>query len=208
MPDDLRFAGAVPASGASRRMGRSKATLELGGQTFLKRVVGALVLGGCDPVLVSVAESEVEVRREAEKLPVRTLVNPDPGEGPITSLRMVLARLGPEVDGLVWLPLDHALVTPEIVRDLIEHATTSGALLTLPIHGSKRGHPALFRRELFAELGDPELIGGARTVVHRHLDRACLVDSPDRAVIEDIDTPEAYERVRDMIDQPTGQGWA
>jgi molybdenum cofactor cytidylyltransferase len=188
-------------------MGRSKATLELGGQTFLERVVGALVLGGCDPVLVSVAESEVEVRTEAEKLPVRTLVNPDPGEGPITSLRMVLARLGPEVDGLVWLPLDHALVTPEIVRDLIEHATTSGALLTLPTHGSKRGHPALFRRELFAELGDPELIGGARTVVHRHLERACLVDSPDRAVIEDIDTPEVYERVRNMIEQRAGQGW-
>jgi molybdenum cofactor cytidylyltransferase len=186
-------------------MGHPKATLQLGGRTFLERVVDALAGAGCDPVLVVVPASKPDVRAEAERLRVRTLVNPDPGEGPITSLRMVLPMLPPDIDGLVWLPADHALVTAEIVRGLVERATASGAPLTLPVHASKRGHPALFRRELFAELSDPDLRGGARTVVHRHLERACLVDLSERAVIEDIDTPEAYARVRDRIDHKAGQ---
>jgi molybdenum cofactor cytidylyltransferase len=60
------------------------------------------------------------------------------------------------------------------------------------MHHGKRGHPAVFGAALFAELADPSLEGGARTVVHRHLDRALLVDVEDAGVLTDIDTPEAY----------------
>jgi len=176
-------------------MGRTKATLELEGRTFLERVVGALRGGGCDSVIVIVDGSDPVVRAEAERLGVTTLDNPDPGEGPITSLRLALAALPDDVEGIAWLPLDHALVDQSAVLRLIEAATDSGADLTLPMHGQKRGHPAIFRHTLFAELADPGLEGGARTVVHRHLETACLVDFDNPGVIEDIDTPEAYARV-------------
>jgi molybdenum cofactor cytidylyltransferase len=182
-------------------MGRPKATLELEGRSFLRRVIEALQGGGCDPVLAVVAASETRVREEAERIGVRTLVNPDPGEGPITSLRIALNALGPHVDGLVWLPLDHPLVTAGTVATLIAEATRSNAPLTLPVHDSKRGHPALFRRALFPELLDPRLEGGARVVVHRHLEEARLVQIAERGVIEDVDTPEAYARIRATVER-------
>lgn len=195
-PTRLRFAGVVPAAGASRRMGRPKATLTLDGHTFLERVVTALDRGGCDPVLVVVTEDDEVAASEAEAAGARVLRNGDPGEGPITSLRLALSALDPDADGIAFLPLDHALVTGNDVARLIGEAERSKASLVLPVHGAKRGHPALFRRELFAELADPELDGGARTVVHRHLAEACLVPFDDEAVIEDVDTPADYERVR------------
>jgi CTP:molybdopterin cytidylyltransferase MocA len=177
-------------------MGRPKGILELGGRSFLERVTTALRDGGCAAVTVVVADSEPEVRDEAERLDVRVLVNPDPGEGPITSLRLALSETPADVDAIAWLPLDHALVEPADVRTLLEASRASGAPLTLPVHRGKRGHPAIFRRALFGELADPALEGGARTVVHRHLDKACLVEFPDRAVVVDIDTPDMLERVR------------
>lgn len=196
MPDVPKtFAGVVPSAGASRRMGRSKALLRVDGCTFLHHVVRALREGGCDPVLVVVGEGDNALVDEARRAGARTLMNADPGEGPITSLRLAIVALRDTVDGIAYLPVDHPLVLPETVAQLLAAARDSEALLTLPMHGPKRGHPAVFRTGIFPELLDPSLEGGARIVVHRHLADACLVDIEDPGVIADIDTPEAYAEI-------------
>jgi molybdenum cofactor cytidylyltransferase len=176
-------------------MGRPKALLPIQGETFLARTVHTLRSAGCDPVLVVVAEGgEVEehVTREAEQAGARVLRNAAPGEGPITSIRLALRALDDSVAGFVFLPVDHPLVRAETVVTLLDAARRDGALLTVPVHRGKRGHPAVFGSMLFAELADPGLKGGARIVVHRHLDRALLVDVDDPGVLMDIDTPESY----------------
>lgn len=190
----------IPAAGASQRMGRPKALLRIDDDTFLRRVVRALSDGGCDPVYVVVEEGDDPAAEEASAAGARVLHNPDPGEGPITSLRLALAALDDGTEGVVYLPLDHALVEPRHVARLLAEADASGAPLALPVHEGKRGHPAFFGRTLFEELSDPELEGGARTVVHRYLDRARLLPTDDPAVVVDIDTPEAYERALALHD--------
>jgi nicotine blue oxidoreductase len=174
-------------------MGRPKALLRVEGETFLERTVRALQGGGCDPVFVVVAEGDDPGEREAAATGARVLTNPDPGEGPITSLRVALAELDDSAVGLVYLPVDHPMVRADTVAALLAAARSSGAALTLPVYGSERGHPAVFGRSLFAELSDPSLEGGARTVTHRHLDDARLVEVDDAGVLTDIDTPEIYE---------------
>ena len=47
----LKIVGVVPASGASQRMGRDKAVLELEGRTFVQRAVDALRSGGCNDII-------------------------------------------------------------------------------------------------------------------------------------------------------------
>ena len=194
------FAGVVPSAGASLRMGRPKALLRVEGETFLSRTIQALGGGGCDPVLVIVSERPGDaVAAEACDLARRTgahvLVNPDPGEGPITSLRLAIEALADSASGLAYLPVDHPLVRPDTVAALLSAARAKRAALTVPTYRGERGHPAVFATALFPELADPALEGGARTVVHRHLERALLVEVADVGVITDIDTPEAYAAV-------------
>jgi molybdenum cofactor cytidylyltransferase len=188
-----RFAGIIPSAGASARMGQPKALLRVGRETFLERTVGALRRGGCDPVFVVVAEGDEEAARQARTAGARVIENPEPGEGPITSLRLALAALDESAAGLVYLPVDHPLVRPDTVRALLDASRSAAAKLALPVHEGERGHPAVFGRALFAELSDPSLEGGARTVTHRHLDEALLVDVADPGVLTDIDTPETYD---------------
>ena len=185
------IAGVVPCAGASERMGTPKALMEVAGTTFVQAVVDALLDGGCSPVLVVVPE-DADVERASRATGATILINPDPGDGPITSLRLALAELQGTVDGVVYLPVDHPLVRAETIARLLDVAATSPASLVIPTHSGSRGHPALFRASLFDELNDPKLTGGARTTVHRHLADAELVAVDDPGVLTDIDTPEAY----------------
>lgn len=187
-----KIAGVVPCAGDSARMGRSKALLDAGGRSFVSAVVGSLVAGGCDPVVVVVGKGRTDEERRATAAGAHVLVNPDPGDGPITSLRLALAALPGGVTGLALLPVDHPLVTPETVQTLVSTFLESDAPVVLPVHEGRRGHPVIFRSVLFPELADPGLEGGARTVVRRHLDGAALVSVDDAGVLMDIDTPEAY----------------
>jgi molybdenum cofactor cytidylyltransferase len=173
-------------------MGTSKALLDAGGRSFLAATVGSLIAGGCDPVLVVLSEDQEHEERKTRDAGAVPLLNPDPGEGPITSLRVALAALAGSVEAIAFLPVDHPRVLPETVAQLKEALLSSDAPLALPVYEGKRGHPALFRKTLFAELADASLEGGARTVVHAHLDEAVLIPVDDEGVVIDIDTPEAY----------------
>lgn len=191
-PPSPGVAGVVPCAGRSTRMGTSKALLDAGGRSFLAAVVGSLVGGGCDPVVVVVGPGQDDEARRARAAGAVVLENPEPGEGPITSLRLALAVLGSEVEGVAFLPVDHPLVAPETVARLIGTLRSGDAPLVLPTVDGRHGHPALFRRSLFAELAAPDLEEGARSVVHRHLERAALVEVDDAGTVTDIDTPAAY----------------
>ena len=192
VPAPTSMAGIIPCAGASARMGTSKALMDAGGRSFLAATVGSLIAGGCEPVVVVLAAGQDHEERKAKDAGGLPLLNPDPGEGPITSLRVALAALQGTVEAVAFLPVDHPRVRPETVAQLRESFLGSDAPLALPVYEGKRGHPALFRRTLFAELTDPSLQGGARTVVHAHLDAALLVEVDDPGVVTDIDTPEAY----------------
>jgi molybdenum cofactor cytidylyltransferase len=198
-----RVAGVVPCAGASTRMGTSKALLDAGGRSFVAAVVGSLFGGGCDPVVVVVGPGQDDEARRAKAAGALVLENPDPGEGPITSLRLALAALGGDVDGVALCPVDHPLVRPETVSRLLEAFVDGDALVVLPTHRDRGGHPTLFRRSLFAELADPRLTGGARTVVHRHLAVADRLDVDDIGVVTDIDTPEAYQEAIGRLTGPS-----
>jgi CTP:molybdopterin cytidylyltransferase MocA len=187
-----RVAGIVPAAGSSTRMGTTKALMDAGGRSFVSAVVGSLIAGGCEPVVVVVGPDGGDTARRARSAGAEVLVNPDPGEGPITSLRLALAALGGGVEGAALLPVDHPLVRPETVAELLAAFGDGAPRLVLPTHDGTRGHPAILGRALFPRLLDPTLRGGARTVVHEELERALLVAVEDPGVLADIDTPETY----------------
>lgn len=182
----------VPACGLSTRMGSAKALLDAGGQSFLTRVVSALAEGGCVPVVVVVREAAGAVAREAEAAGAVAAANPDPGEGPISSIRLALAGWGGGMDGCAVCPVDHPLVTSATVRALATCFGEPSTDIVIPTWRGRRGHPAIFHRRVFPELLDPALPEGARTVVRRRPSRVreCAVD--DAGVVADIDTPSEY----------------
>jgi molybdenum cofactor cytidylyltransferase len=191
------IAGIVLAAGLSRRMGRTKAFLQLGGRSFLERAVGALRDGGCDPVVVVAGPhgdaGADEVALTAVRLGAVVARNPDAESPQVASLRAGLGALGAAVEAVVVTPVDVPRVDAETVRALAAVFETSRAPLARPFDGVRHGHPVLFSRALWPELMADPLPEGARSVIHAHAGERAEVRV--RALPADVDTPEEYRRL-------------
>lgn len=182
-------AGLVLAAGRSSRMGEPKPLLELDGRSFLRATIEALREGGCDGVTAVVASPAAA--SEARAAGARTARGRPDGEQ-IDSLRSGLDALGPDVDAVAVLPVDHPRVRPATVRALVAAWRSDREALVRPVHEGRPGHPTVFPRRFWPALRDPSLEEGARSVVES--ERVVDVPVDDPGVLVDIDTPEAYER--------------
>ena len=102
--------GIVLAGGASRRMGRPKALLDAGGESFLERAVSTLTAGGCDEVIVVVNSEDPEITGLVPRAGARLTFGGGVGTEQVESLRAGLRALPPGTDAVVALPVDHPLV--------------------------------------------------------------------------------------------------
>jgi CTP:molybdopterin cytidylyltransferase MocA len=167
-------------------MGRIKALLQLGGETFLDRQI-RLLEPYCSPVVVVVGEHAAEI--EAGRLrPAVTVVNPHPDRGMLSSLQCGLAAISEEVDAFLFTPVDLPKINKETVEQLAQAA--GSAPIVIPRCHGRRGHPVLMdaslRTELLAASGSP------RDIVDRHADQVRYLDVEDDGILVDVDTPEEY----------------
>jgi molybdopterin-guanine dinucleotide biosynthesis protein A len=80
--------GVVLAGGRSRRMGRTKALVDVDGRPMARRVADALSAGGCDPVVIVGGDPA-----ELGVLGLPVVDDLHPGEGPLGGVLTALALL-------------------------------------------------------------------------------------------------------------------
>ena len=189
--------GIVLAAGRSARMGQSKAQLEATpGVTFLEHAVKALRQGGCRYVVAVVNDEEDWTARLADVSGAAVVTNEMQGSQQIDSIRLGLAALPEDSEGVLVLPVDFPGIQSETVAALIRAFARSRAPVIVPVHDGTTGHPVLFARAVFGELLVEPLARGAESVVDAHAHDRVEVPVTDAAVLTDVDSPEDYERFK------------
>jgi molybdenum cofactor cytidylyltransferase len=185
-------AGLILAAGESRRMGFPKALLEFRGETFLDRLIG-IFAAHCSPVVAVLGAEAARIRaglRSAEGALV--VENPDYRLGQITSMQRGLREVPPDTSGVLFTLVDHPNVRSSTLAELIRERAT----VAVPRYGGRRGHPLYFSRELVAEFLALGSASSARTVLERHAAEIRYVDVDDPGILDDVDDPEAYGRLK------------
>jgi molybdenum cofactor guanylyltransferase len=184
---DGAVVGAVLCGGASRRMGRDKALIEVDGVAMARRVADALRAGGCDGVLAVGGDASA-----LSALGLTPVADRWPGEGPLGGLATALGAATPG-DVLVLAPCDWLHPSWSAVGDLRRALDADAAVDAVAVEVGERAQwlPSAWRvREGLAAEVAALVDGGARrldAVASVVAHRAIRLD-PDQ--VADADTPE------------------
>ena len=183
-------------------MGNPKALLDFRGKPFVVAILEALEALDFKHRVVVLGLDASRVRPVLATHSCLIVENPHTESGPIGSLRAALQALEPvrPTAMLTW-PVDIPHVRLATIERLAEAHERTGAPVVVPTFGGRRGHPVIWDASLFGELAtsDAATEHGARAILHRHEAEIAVVVVDDPAVLDDIDTPQDYERlIRDI----------
>jgi molybdenum cofactor cytidylyltransferase len=184
-------------------MGLPKALLKLRKVTFLQALMDAAITCRLAPLVVVVGSDGDKLISNHDLHGAIVVRNETPELGPIASIAAGIAALiNHPVDAVLVLQVDRPHVSIRTIDALINQFRLNRRAITVPTFEGRRGHPVLFASDVFAELQAAATNDqGARAVVRRDPTRVLTVPVADRAVLEDIDTPQDYARLIHALDQ-------
>lgn len=189
------LAAAILAAGESRRMGSPKALQIIQGKTFLEHLLAATQHPRIGVRLIVLGAHAEEIRVKLDTRRATIVINNEWAKGQLSSIHTAIRSLPPgETEGLILCPVDHPLVSQELVASLIERFDASGKKIIVPTFEGRRGHPVIFHASLYDELLAASHDVGARQVVKAHSEEIEEVATEERGVVLNLDDPEALRK--------------
>jgi molybdenum cofactor cytidylyltransferase len=203
------IAAVILAAGESRRMGSPKALVPYRGLTFLEHLLAATRHPRIGLTRVVLGRDADQIRSQLRLAPSQILINESWENGPLSSFQVALRSLQSieaeksptektenQIEAAVLCLVDHPLITIHLVSQLISAFDQSSKSIILPTYRGQRGHPVIFRKNLFTELLEAPLDVGARAVVHAHASDVAEVPTEEEGVLLNLNDPEALRLLR------------
>lgn len=191
----LKIGVIVLAAGNSSRMnGETKQMLEFEGRTLLRRAAETALKTEFPTVVVLGADHQT-LSREIEDLPLEIAVNEMWESGIGSSISKGLSSLSAAgTDAVIIMLCDQPFVTAETLRRLRDAFVETKKPIAASRYENTFGVPALFAREIFAELKNLQKDEGAKKIIKKHIARTALVHAPEAAF--DVDTRQDFEKLK------------
>lgn len=193
----VKVAAIVLAAGASRRMKQAKMILAYKGGTVLGTVLTTLHIAGVAPLIVVTGGAKEAVEKVLSELPFEVIraYNPEYERTEmLDSLQIGMQHLPDKVDAFLIVLGDQPQIKGEVVRAMVQECENTGQSLIIPSYRMRRGHPWLVGKDHWPYL--KSLCPGQtmRDFIQQHQDQIhyLVVDTP--SILEDMDTPEDYQR--------------
>jgi CTP:molybdopterin cytidylyltransferase MocA len=189
---------AVLAAGASRRLGRAKQLVLIGGEPLLRRQCLCALSARVGEVVAILGCDEAQHREVIADLPVDVRVNDEWEEGLAATLRSAVLAAKERHAALLVLPCDQYRIIPEDLRTLYDHWRGAPCIPYASRWGGYAGPPAIlpvhYHDYVLGLHGD---IGARSLLYDSRRPRPDEIANPRAAF--DLDSPE---------DMRTAEAWA
>ncbi|MBI5388519.1 MAG: nucleotidyltransferase family protein [Verrucomicrobia bacterium] len=194
MAEPSMICALVLAAGRSRRMGTQKLLLPLGGQPVIARVVDTLLRCPLREVFLVVGADADGIKQALAGRRVNFVPNPAVEDDMLSSVRCGLRAMPAEADAVLVVLGDQPALSAQVVSAMLDAFARTRARLVVPVFHGARGHPLLLSTCYRDELLTGHERVGLRGLLQAHPDAVLEVSVPDAAVLDDLDTPEDYQR--------------
>jgi len=176
-------------------MGAPKALIPYRGKSFVEHLIEVTRHPRVGLTRIVVGAHADEIRERLTGHSSEIVVNADWAKGQLSSIQSGVRALPEDsTDGMILCPVDHPIVSSELVARLIEEFDASRKSIALPTYRGRRGHPLIFRAKLYEELLAASAEVGARQVVWAHENDTCHVPTEEEGVVLNINDPATLER--------------
>jgi molybdenum cofactor cytidylyltransferase len=189
------------AAGASRRLGRIKQLLSLGGSPLLAWPLAAMRQYGPRYVVVVLGHEAEAITRAVDLDGVAVVVNPLFAGGLSTSLQAGVASLGAEVSAAVICSGDQPFISAAVFRQLQAIYERTGQPIVATDYGDYRGVPVLLDRSVWPRLGEITGDQGARVLLRAYPGATVSVPIPDSRMALDVDTMDQFLEASALVDR-------
>ncbi len=189
-----KIAAVILAAGRSTRMGPENKLLKLiDGEPLVARTVRQISASGASPIFVVTGHEDEQVRQALAGADVTFVHNPAYRDGLSASLKAGISAVPGEVDGALVALGDMPNVGGQVVDKLISAFNPGeGRSICVPLFRGKRGNPVLWGAEFFEAIRGLSGDIGAKHLLADYSEAVCEVELDDKAVLLDLDTPEAF----------------
>lgn len=180
----------VLAAGASTRFGSAKLLADLRGRPVLQHTLDAAAAAGLDDVVVVLGAGNEAIEVAMAWRAERRVVNPRPGDGLASSLRVGLdaAAEDDRVQAVLILLGDQPAVRPDAIRAVIAASEASPAPFVRARYTADAApNPVLVRRSAWAAAAGLEGDRGLGPLLAARPELVLMVDLP--GANPDVDTP-------------------
>ncbi|MDH5363161.1 MAG: nucleotidyltransferase family protein [Aigarchaeota archaeon] len=189
----------VLAAGQSTRFPGNKLLFQYRGEPIIRRLVRIALASKADEIVVVTGHQSRLIRQALTDLSMspklKFVLNPHYTKGMSSSVRAGVSNVNPEAQAAVFLPADVALDNPRPIDALVDSFYEGRPRIAVVNHEGRRGHPILFRRDLFSEVAAiTEQDRGLKALVKKYSGEVRDVPVSERSVLTDIDTPGDLDR--------------
>jgi molybdenum cofactor cytidylyltransferase len=196
-----RLFAVIPAGGLSRRMGRPKLLLPLGGQTVIRRVLEALSAAGVVDFYILIREDDEPLRAEVSQTGATIVTTPVATRDMRQSVELLLQSIerdrhpDPE-DGWLLCPADHPVLDADVVKQLMRAWHASGWRIVVPVHNGRRGHPTILGWRYAAQVAGIPADRGIDWLLESFSDDVHEEPVETAGILVDLDTPADYKSLQ------------
>jgi len=189
----------LAAGGGTRMPGRIKQLLPWRGKTLIENAIGIAASSRVAETLVVLGAHADEIRAAIRGAPARVVLNRDWETGHASSIRAGLGALGRETDAAIFVNVDQPFLTADVIDRLVQRYYETAAPIVVPVYAGARGSPVLFDRVHFGALANLQGEQGGRELLSQYRDQIAFVEFADARLALDLDTPEEYARLVDLL---------
>jgi molybdenum cofactor cytidylyltransferase len=197
------ISGILLAAGESKRMqGAFKPLLKWGKRTVIGECIHQMRNSRLAEIFVVLGHRELEVRQSLAGSGVQYAINKNYQKGMLTSIKTGLSILSPNEDAVLIALVDQPMIKSGLINKLILAFEEGEKGIVLPTYQGRHGHPIIISTgyvDDIMQLND-NTEGGLRDLINAQRGDwlEVPVDTPD--VIEDIDSPEDYQRLSRQVE--------
>jgi molybdenum cofactor cytidylyltransferase len=190
----------ILAAGMSKRMGRPKQLLSLGGKPLFRYSVDAAVSAGLKPIVLVGGKHKEELHKNvADLTEVEVIENRDYESGMASSLKIGIRALTGRTDAAVVFlgdqPFVPSVVTKKIL-DSYELQRKEGVRILRAEYNGTAGHPILFDADLFKEFENIQGDEGGKSIINNHHTELLIIQFGNSDWGLDIDTPKDFLKLK------------